>query len=100
MTLIVDEVYLRDKNADNWIQEYYDKLVSHTITPEFKEAPKRLRRITINETRLLQTFPEDYVFCGAKTNVYKQIGNAVPCEMAKTIAVALKRYLTGDNIGA
>ena len=93
MTLIVDEDYLQDKNADNWIQEYYDKLVSGTVTPIFEEAPSRLRRLTINETRRLQTFPEEYIFCGPKTSVYKQIGNAVPCEMAKTVAIAMKKYL-------
>ena len=61
MTLIVDEEYLQDKNADNYIQTYYDKITSEGFKPEFKEAPRRLRRLTINETRLLQTFPEDYL---------------------------------------
>lgn len=93
MTLIVDEEYLHDKNANNWIQEYYDKLVSKEVVPHFAEAPSRLRRLTINETRRIQTFPEEYVFCGAKTNVYKQIGNAVPCNMAKAVASALVEYL-------
>lgn len=93
MTLIVDDVYLHDASADNWIQDYYNKLVNHEIVPEFKEAPARLRRLTIKETARIQTFPDSYVFIGPKTNVYKQIGNAVPCEMAKTVAVAVKSYL-------
>lgn len=93
MTLIVDEEYLQDPKADNWIQEYYNKLVSGEIVPKFEEAPARLRRLTINETRRLQTFPDDYQFCGAKTNIYKQIGNAVPCEMAKTVANAVISYI-------
>lgn len=93
MTLIVDEEYLHNPNANNWIQEYYDKLVSGEIKPSFAEAPSRLRRLTINETRRIQTFPDDYVFCGAKTSVYKQIGNAVPCEMAKSVASAVVEYL-------
>lgn len=93
MTLIFDEEYLHNPDADNWIQEYYDKLVSGEVTPEFKEAPSRLRRMTINEARRIQTFPDDYIFCGAKTSIYKQIGNAVPCEMAKTIATAVVKYL-------
>lgn len=93
MTLIFDEEYLHNPDADNWIQEYYDKLVSGEVTPEFKEAPSRLRRMTINEARRIQTFPDGYIFCGAKTSIYKQIGNAVPCEMAKTIATAVVKYL-------
>jgi len=93
MTLIVDEEYLLNPNADNWIQDYYEKLINKEVTPHFAEAPSRLRRLTINETKRLQTFPDDYIFCGAKTNIYKQIGNAVPCEMARTIAVAVRDYL-------
>lgn len=55
-----------------------------------------MRRLTINEARRLQTFPDDYIFCGSKTSVYKQIGNAVPCEMAKTVATAVVKYITVD----
>lgn len=96
MTLIVDEEYLQDPSANNWIQEYYDELVSKEITPHFAEAPSRLRRLTINETRRIQTFPDDYIFCGAKTSVYKQIGNAVPCNMAKAVAKAVVEYLESN----
>ena len=84
--------------TDNWIQNYYDKLVNGEIIPQFAEAPSRLRRITINEARRIQTFPDNYVFCGAKTSVYKQIGNAVPCEIAKTIATAVITYLNSHSI--
>lgn len=54
MTLIVDEEYLHDPTADNWIQDYYKKLVNGEVTPEFKGAPARLRRLTINETKRIQ----------------------------------------------
>lgn len=96
MTLIVDEEYLHNPTADNWIQDYYEKLVSGEVIPEFKEAPVRLRRLTINETKRIQTFPDSYRFVGAKTNIYKQIGNAVPCEMAKTIATAIIGYIESN----
>jgi len=96
MTLIVDEDFLQDSSADNWIQWYYDQLVTGKIKPEFNEAPPRLRRLTINEVRRIQTFPDDYIFCGSKSSIYKQIGNAVPCELAKTIATAVIRYLESD----
>ena len=98
MTQIVDEKFLHDPTADNWIQEYYDKVINKEIIPEFKEAPERLRRLTIRETMRLQTFPDNYVFCGPKSSVYKQLGNAVPCEMAKTIAVAVSNYISSNNI--
>lgn len=98
MTLIVDEEFLHNANADNWIQDYYNKLVRGAITPEFKEAPPRLRRLTINETKRVQTFPDSYYFAGAKTSIYKQIGNAVPCEMAKTIATAVIGYMESKDV--
>lgn len=93
MTLIVDETYLHDSTAENWIQNYFNKLVSGECIPEFAEAPSRLRRLTINEAKRIQTFPDDYQFCGAKSSIYRQIGNAVPCEMAKTIATAVIGYM-------
>lgn len=98
MTLIIDEEYLLNPDANNWIQEYYDKLVSGEIKPVFAEAPDRLRRLTINETKRIQTFPDNYEFCGAKTNIYKQIGNAVPCEMAKTVACAVAEYIIQNKL--
>ncbi len=54
------------------------------------------RPITHREAALLQTFPEDYVWCGTKIQIARQIGNAVPPILAKAIAVHLKPYLRGD----
>ena len=48
------------------------------------------RPITHLEAARLQTFPEDFVWCGSKINIAKQIGNAVPCLLAEQIAVSLK----------
>jgi len=38
----------------------------------------------------LQTFPDDFIFEGTMKRAYWQIGNAVPCIMAKNIALAIK----------
>ncbi|WP_332115747.1 DNA cytosine methyltransferase, partial [Escherichia coli] len=40
----------------------------------------------------LQTFPEDFKFKGAKTNLEQMIGNAVPVELAKYVAVTIMEY--------
>ena len=69
-----------------------------TIVPESKEAPKRLRRITIKEATRIQSFPDDYVFCGNKGVIYPQIGNAVPCKMAEAVARAVVTYLEKEMI--
>ena len=79
--------------SSNWIEEYHAKVLGGEIIQEFKEAPKRLRRLTINEAKIIQTFPEKYVFRGSKSSIYKQIGNAVPCNLAKAIANAVLEYL-------
>ena len=71
--------------------------VDGTIVPEFKEAPKRLRRITIKEAARIQSFPDDYIFCGNKGMVYTQIGNAVPCKMAEAVAKAVVEYIRNET---
>ena len=68
-----------------------------TIVPEFKEAPERLRRITIREAARIQSFPDNYVFCGNKGAIYTQIGNAVPCRMAEAVAKAVIAYMRKET---
>jgi DNA (cytosine-5)-methyltransferase 1 len=87
-TPIIDEALLHQQAKDNWIVDYHSKLMKG-VTPEFSEAPSRLRRLTINEAALIQTFPEDYIFKGSKSAVYRQIGNAVPCLLAQAVATAV-----------
>lgn len=97
-TPIVDEELLYGKAIDNWVVEYHRNLLENEIKPIFGPAPSRLRRITINEAALIQTFPEDYVFHGSKTSIYKQIGNAVPCLLAETVANAVIEELANIPI--
>lgn len=47
------------------------------------------RRLTIRESASIQTFPEDFHFCGAMNSCYRQIGNAVPVEFARLMGVEL-----------
>jgi len=54
---------------------------------------KENRIPTARENARLQSFPDDYVFLGTKTDQYKEIGNAVPPLLAYHIAKAIKEQL-------
>ena len=46
----------------------------------------KTRRLSYREAALIQTFPESFDFAGDLTSKYKQIGNAVPVNLAYAIA--------------
>ena len=58
------------------------------------------RRLSWQEAAAVQTFPADMEFCGNLTSVYKQIGNAVPCNLAYDVAMAVKETLERYGAGA
>ena len=50
------------------------------------------RAISVREASRLQTFPKDFVFKGSVVEASRQIGNAVPCEMAKQFGLAILQH--------
>lgn len=51
------------------------------------------RVISVREMARLQTFPDDFIFKGTFKRAYWQVGNAVPCKLAKHIALSIKSIL-------
>ncbi|RYF30539.1 MAG: DNA cytosine methyltransferase [Comamonadaceae bacterium] len=56
------------------------------------------RRLTPEESKLIQTFPADMWFAGSRSSQYKQIGDAVPPVLAEALGRALYAQLNGGIV--
>ena len=60
-----------------------------TTSPSQKQTerchPEFVRPFTVREYARIQSFPDDWVFAGSLSDQYKQIGNAVPVNLAKAL---------------
>lgn len=79
--------------AESWVGTYHKELLSGK-PPKTGTAPTRLRRLTVEESAVLQSFPVGYRFCGSQSSRYTQIGNAVPPLLAEAIA-KVARFFSG-----
>ena len=59
--------------------------------------PPENRPITHWEAARLQAFPDDFLWCGTKTRIATQIGNAVPPKLAKALAEYVASHVNANN---
>ena len=68
-----------------------------TCAPAQKQTerchPDETRPFTVREYARIQTFPDDWEFSGSMSQQYKQIGNAVPVNLAQEIGFSIVRFL-------
>lgn len=68
-----------------------------TCSPAQKQTerchPKETRPLTVREYARIQTFPDNWLFCGNMSDQYKQIGNAVPVNLAWAIGRSIIRLM-------
>lgn len=72
-----------------------------TCSPAQKQTerchPEETRPLTVREYARIQTFPDNWEFHGSTASQYKQIGNAVPCNLGYHIGKCLMAMLDSDN---
>jgi DNA (cytosine-5)-methyltransferase 1 len=68
-----------------------------TCSPAQKQTerchPDETRPFTVREYARIQTFPDEWKFMGSISQQYKQIGNAVPCNLGKEIGYSIVKFL-------
>jgi len=94
-TPIVDEGHIY-ASKPSWVEKYH-RYLKRGGKPYKGDAPKRLRRLTIDECLAIQTFPKGYKLFGKQSSMYRQIGNAVPCKLAKAVALVVAEVLDRDS---
>ncbi len=68
-----------------------------TCSPAQKQTerchPDETRPFTVREYARIQTFPDEWQFEGSVSQQYKQIGNAVPCNLGEEIGYSIVDFL-------
>lgn len=78
---------------------YHSQKPSRTIdTGHRNHFHYRYDRVpTVRENARLQSFPDDFVFKGSKTQQNKQVGNAVPVLLAQALAAEIQKGLLNER---
>jgi DNA (cytosine-5)-methyltransferase 1 len=65
----------------------------HWENVENEAGEKRARRLRVPELLRLMTFPDDFQLVGDRTDIQRQLGNAVPAKLGRVVVEALMQQL-------
>lgn len=89
------EPYCNQFKYNEALTRYHSKKPSLTInTGHRSHFHYKWNRIpTVRESARLQSFPDNFIFYGNKSQQYRQVGNAVPPLLGYAVAMEIKKYL-------
>ncbi len=81
--------------------EHHGNIEAHyrSTNPNKPDDMRFWRRLSVRECARIQSFPDNFIFKGAATHTYKQVGNAVPPVLGWHVAQSIQSVLLkADNL--